>query len=345
MEYFLIKGHFHVVGYAPDGDSIMFEAHNVNQWKKVPTQYETIFKEKLQDGNGSVQLRLQGIDALETHYGPSMLPPPKELRHRSSPKADKPSPGNYRQPDIYGDLATKKLLSYLNIKDINWGSAFGRKWIKKIEVVNGNDKATYKEKGTDQLEGYIVVNDVDRKGRPISWVFPGKTTQKDGVKFDNQDLLDIIKESVNYKLVANGLAYPYFYMTLSAVLRQPLIYGVLNAQRQKMNLWSEDETIQGINIQHFSQLTSEVIIFPYLFRRIVKHQYRRQMEGYWNALQKNSPFKPDPENLFLDSFFEDTNPYLLLVEERDFVRLNEVVRIDNQQLQLTTHPGNIVFLS
>jgi len=134
-------------------------------------------------------------------------------------------------------------------------------------------------------------------------------------------------------------------MTLSAKLRQPLIDGVLNAQRQKMKLWSKDVTQSGIKLASLTDLTDQYLIFPYIFRRILKHQFKRQLEQYWDALSQKKAFQVNPNELFLDSFFDDTNPYLFLVEERGFVRLNQVIGIEGDILSLTTHPGNIVFLS
>lgn len=323
----------------------MFEAANSKDWEKVQTKHRKIFDEKLEEGEACVQLRLQGIDALETHYGPRPLPFPSGMRGKSYSKANKPVPGNFRQPADYGDQATHKLLEYLGVEDLKWGSRFGRKWIKEIEVKRDGKLEKIKDKGEDRLEGYIIVNDMDRRGRPISWVFGGKTRTRSGKKLSDADLLDDVKESANYRLVANGLVYPYFYMTLSAALREPLIYGVRNAQRQKMKLWSEDKTQKGIKLERFSQLTESHLIFPYLFRRLVRHQFKQHMFNYWEAVDKKKSFTADEDELYLDKFFEETNPYVFKVDERDFVRLDSVAHIDKEKFQLTTHPGNIVFLS
>lgn len=62
MSFTLIKGTFHVVGYSPDGDSIRFKANNPENWSKligIPPQ--------LNEDN-HVQIRLIGIDSLETHF-------------------------------------------------------------------------------------------------------------------------------------------------------------------------------------------------------------------------------------------------------------------------------------
>lgn len=345
MDYYLIKGHFHVIGYSPDGDSLMFEASNPKQWDKVQSEYHEIFQEKLRDGEGSVQLRLQGIDALETHYSAAPVSTPAEFRGKSHSGAEKPASVNYRQPAGFGDLATAQLLAYLGVESISWKSGFGRRWIGEITVKNGRRTTTYDTKGKDRLEGYVVVNDFDRKGRPIAWAFGGKTRSRDGSRLTNGSLRDRLQRSVNYHLLENGLVYPYFFMTLSADLRQPLIQGVETARRSRANLWSKDRSQKGLTLQRFSQLTNDDLLYPYLFRRLVKHQFQRQMEGYWEAVDKKKNYRADPDDLFLDSFFDDTNPYLFLIDERDFVRLDSVVEVTKTRLKLKTHPGNIVFLS
>jgi endonuclease YncB( thermonuclease family) len=62
MPFVMIKGTFQIKGYSPDGDSIRFRAHNPENWKKLAGLPVNI------RGNSHVQLRFQGIDALETHY-------------------------------------------------------------------------------------------------------------------------------------------------------------------------------------------------------------------------------------------------------------------------------------
>ncbi len=348
MEYYLIKGTFHVVGYSPDGDSLVFKAQNPDNWSKIVTAHRDIFESKLEEKEGYVQLRLQVIDALETHYSPSPLPKPKEVGKAKNNTIVKPSMGKFRQPAKFGDMATEYLLELLGVEpnSIKWrNSGWGGAYISQIAINKGNKTYTYKKKHADKLEGYIVVNDVDRKGRPISWVFPGKTRIRNGSRLTTSRIEALLKSSGNYKLVARGLVYPYFFYTLEAKLRTTLINAVENAQRQKMNIWSIDETAKGIRTRRFSEVTNEHLVFPYLFRRMVKHQYRRLMEGYWTAITQNNSYEPKTDALFLDSFFDDTNPYVFLIEEREFKRLDEVIRITKTKIRMNTHPGNIVFLS
>jgi endonuclease YncB( thermonuclease family) len=62
MPFVLIKGTFHVAGYSPDGDSIRFRADNPEHWRKLKGPLAKL------NARSHAQLRLEGIDTLETHY-------------------------------------------------------------------------------------------------------------------------------------------------------------------------------------------------------------------------------------------------------------------------------------
>lgn len=60
----VIKGVFHVQGYSPDGDSIRFEADDPKNWKWTGFKWSSAAGQKRK----RKQLRIEAIDALETHY-------------------------------------------------------------------------------------------------------------------------------------------------------------------------------------------------------------------------------------------------------------------------------------
>jgi hypothetical protein len=62
MPYFVIKGTFHVVGYSPDGDTLRFQAHNRDNWKKLSGPPAQI------NAREHASLRFEGVDAIETHF-------------------------------------------------------------------------------------------------------------------------------------------------------------------------------------------------------------------------------------------------------------------------------------
>ncbi len=91
MPFILIKGTFHVVGFSPDGDSIRFKAKLASHWNLLP---------RAVDRSGmKAQLRLEGIDALETHYRSEDL----------------------HQPKAFAEEARDELLSRLGITNVVWG--------------------------------------------------------------------------------------------------------------------------------------------------------------------------------------------------------------------------------
>ncbi len=346
MKYYLIKGRFRVVGYSPDGDSLMFEAKNKKHWHKVITANREVFDGKLVTGKGIVQLRLQGIDALETHYSPSPVSVPADIKSKSYAKAEKPKMGKFRQPEKFGELATMKLLEQFGVTDLKWKrSGWGGRYVSEINVQKGTKTLIHKKKNTDPLEGYIVVNDMDRKGRPISWAFGGTTRKKDGSAITKSALGKILKKSVNHILLDNGLVYPYYFYTLSSSLRDILVPAVTNAQKKKLGIWSEDQTEKGITLRSLSKLTGHHLILPYLFRRIIKHQYRRMNEAYFEALRKKKKFTPNTKSLYLDTFWDDTNPYVFRLDKNDFVRMDQIIKVTKTKIVMTVDPGKIIFLS
>jgi endonuclease YncB( thermonuclease family) len=87
MALTMIKGRFRVVGASPDGDSVRFYADD-------PTAYARANIKVRLNGQGGAQLRLDGIDALETHYA-----------------------GWHQQSEL-GGAGAKKLLDHLGIKNV-----------------------------------------------------------------------------------------------------------------------------------------------------------------------------------------------------------------------------------
>lgn len=89
-QYKVIAGTFHVKGFQPDGDSIRFQANKPEHWDFFEWETEADKKTKKK------QLRVESIDALETHY---------EGCH---------------QPRPFAIAALESLLELLNIKSVTY---------------------------------------------------------------------------------------------------------------------------------------------------------------------------------------------------------------------------------
>ena len=68
MPFFVIAGKFHCVNYSPDGDTIRFAPNDLSELallQGVPAKV---------NARGHTSVRVEGIDALETHYGAATSP-------------------------------------------------------------------------------------------------------------------------------------------------------------------------------------------------------------------------------------------------------------------------------
>ena len=106
MSFTLIKGTFHVLGYSPDGDSIRFKAKDSALWKKLSGPAVEC------NARGHAQLRIEAVDALETHYQGAS------------------------QPERPARAAARFLLSQLGIDEVVWNETHSTV-IKAQDGTNG----------------------------------------------------------------------------------------------------------------------------------------------------------------------------------------------------------------
>ena len=277
MAFFLIKGTFHVKGYSPDGDSIRFRARNPDNWKKLSGPAAEL------NARGHAQLRVEGVDALETHYQ------------------------GYHQPMKLARAACRYLLSYLGIDEVVWDESQSR-------VI----------KAQDETEGYILARSTEANRRPVAFVFAGGIEHRDG----SEVILDesILKRSLNYGLIARGLAYPTYYNGLFSDLRLPLTRAMASARSEERGVWPFDLTTKGFSVPGLEPLTENVVILPKLFRRLVDYMGDGgMMDGFRAHLQARC----EP---------------LVRVSQVHFTRLDAVVDVKGDRVRLTESPENLIFL-
>jgi len=135
MSMFLIAGSFRITGAQPDGDSIRFTPNDPAKWDLITgTQVK-------RNASGGAQLRLDAVDALETHYGTPRTHQPLELAH----------------------AAADELLNWLGFSN----------------VVRGQNE-TVTSSTPDTVAGYILTRSADLYGRCICFVGRGTPPQDDG---------------------------------------------------------------------------------------------------------------------------------------------------------------------
>lgn len=270
MPFTLIKGEFVPEAGRPDGDSMRFR----------PVDPDPIFKlkrrgraPKINQNNGTIQLRFEGIDTLES-------------------KAVQP----------FSSDATESNLELCGVPD-----------------------------GTGTASGYILSNQIGPNGRPIAFVYLGNSAEQDGesVFLDTKRM----KESVNYKQIERGHAFPLFYDTLFSDLRRELALLVIKVRKSKKHIWDSDVTNTGALYSGPDSLASMPPIFPKLWRRLEKYS--------------KDPDIADPSSLsefkdYLESLREER---VFVISESHSTGFDNIVQIDRNKVKLMHLPEDLIITS
>jgi hypothetical protein len=353
MNYVLLKGIYHIVGSSPDGDSIKFKAMNPAVWQLINSEFGEEFKTNYTTNDGAVQLRLQGVDALETHYSAPKPTVPADLKGKTSATLQEPPYMSLSQPAAMAKGAAEYFMKLLGISEVKWRNSARGSYITEARMTVGSHTAVIKEKGKDGVPGFIVTGDIEKNGRPISWVFPGDIAIKDGAAISTDQLAEIADKSANYELLRSGMIYPLYYMTLAGKLRRKLDEAVQTAQANaklssgtlQNNIWQLDRSTTGVTLATLKAITDDNVVYPDLFRRILRHYQIMQMNAYWAALRSGATSVTAPTSFELSKLFDGANPYVFVISDQDFVRLADVFEINGDSLRMKKSPADLVFLS
>lgn len=230
MGMLLIKGAYRIVGSAPDGDSIRFYPAKTDDWNLVAGPHKVRTNK-----TGGAQLRLDGIDALETHYSP----PGGAL-------------GTTRQPHDLGDAASLGLLTFLGFKHV---------------IRSAHQTVTAAQPLEEK--GYILTRFADVYGRPVAFAFKGDHAGNSGstVHLGVQDL----KKSANYHLLKDALVYPTYYSQLFPDIRSEMTAAVKSAREAGHALWAKDVSESGLTIKTLADLENHGYVLPKLYRRLMDY--------------------------------------------------------------------------
>ncbi len=185
-----------------------------------------------------------------------------------------------------------------------------------------------------ETEGYILSNQIDPNGRPISFIFTGKL--EDGESDGDSVFLTPkrIKSSLNYQLLVNGNAYPLYYDTLFFDLRQELTKAVKTARDSDKGIWQDDVTTKGFAWKGASSLENLPPIFPKLWRRL---------QGYTQDLD----FADDSQTLerFSDYLQTKRSERVLIIDRGSFTGFDDVIEVEANKIKLLFSPEKLVFMS
>ena len=227
MTLVVVRGRFRLVGGEPDGDSVRFAPDDPGVFARAGIAARV-------GTGGSTQLRLDAIDALETHYAP-------------------PAGGGHvvHQPLRYAHDARDALVGLLGFTRVQ----------RRGEAVTASTPL--------ETTGYILTRFADTYGRPVALVYPGEPAEPDGRAVHVTP--EHLRGSLNHQLLADGLAYPTYYSKLYADLRTTLTQAVAQARGTGRGLWPGDATNRGVAVEAGDTLTDHAVILPKLFRRLIDY--------------------------------------------------------------------------
>ena len=131
MPVYSIPGSYKIIGTSPDGDSVRFYADDRTIFERAGMAVRL-------NAHGGAQLRLDAIDALETHYTPPR------------------SKHTWRQPAALARAAGDELLAHLGFTGVQRA-----------------DDGTVTSAQPDSTRGYILTRFADTYGRPVSFAYAG----------------------------------------------------------------------------------------------------------------------------------------------------------------------------
>ncbi|PSM49692.1 nuclease [Chroococcidiopsis sp. CCALA 051] len=229
--YLTIKGKFVIAGKEPDGDSVRFIADDPELYQELQRNYRI-----KPSRDRSVQLRFEGIDAPEVHYG------------------------RYAQP--LGDETRDFLLKKMGFAKIEFQG----------DRVQSADP--------DTISGVILTQAADVNGRPISYALIGKNA----AKLENGDWTqvepELLRQTLNFLMMAEGRAYYTVYTSTPRSHRQVLREAALAAREKDLGVWAADST-SIFRLVDFDSITppNGQLILPKLFRRCTDY-LKAVADGY-----------------------------------------------------------------
>lgn len=213
---------------------------------------------------------------------------------------------NTHQPVALATRALDFLLQGLKITGVQWD-------VLRTRITEAND-------GT---EGYILSRNVEPNRRPVAFVFSGEPPADDGSSF--RLLADKLAESLNYKSIEAGLAYPTYYKGLFHDLRNALTEAASHARQENLEIWAEDRTNSGFAVESLESISEGHVILPKLFRRLAEY-----LEVGGSVVGFKDFIKAKAEGITIAS-------------TAHFTHFDTVLEVDGNIVRMTEPPENLVF--
>jgi len=217
-----LRGRLVVIGKEPDGDSVRFVADTPELYRQLARSHRI----KLA-GDGSVQLRFEGVDAPELHYGTAAQP--------------------------LGGLVRDRLLAEIGCTDVRFAERPPYR-VDTCGPVGG-------------VRAAILSTGAEANGRPVSYVVVGSDDELpvDGAWTEMDPAL--LDRTLNAWLLREGLAYYTGYTSTPVVHRDQLRGLARAARDKPAEVWVRDATAEFTLDTQDSIGPDGQLVLPKLFRR------------------------------------------------------------------------------
>jgi hypothetical protein len=161
----------------------------------------------------------------------------------------------------------------------------------------------------------------------VSFAYAGPSQHDDlGSVFVDAALL---QQSANFRLVADGLAYPTYYSKLFPDLRNALTAAASQARTASSGVWQDDATTSGATVSSLAVLNDQLVILPKLFRRLVD----------FLALGAG-----DISLAGFVAFLASRDDRLFVISQAQFTGLDNITQVDGQTVRLLHPPDDLIFI-
>ena len=234
--------------------------------------------------------------------------------------------GRYAQP--LGDLAHDRLLEWMGFKT--------------IEYVNDNQKQV-KSSQPKSVPGVILTQAAETNGRPISYVLLAAAAKSledgDWVRVDE----DLLTQTLNHRLLAEGLAYYTVYTSTPQGHRDLLRQVAATARDKALGVWDLDTSENFVLNDQDSIGPEGQLILPKLFRRCTDY------------LKDTTPAPEDADRVFRQTLRQwlldhpRENDQVLLLDSVETipsveVQLSDLVRQSNRNIFFQPDLLDLVFV-
>lgn len=164
---------------------------------------------------------------------------------------------------------------------------------------------------------------MEQNHRPVAFVYAGTPPEADGSEL----FLDVdrMRQSLNYQMLEEGLAYPTYYKELFSDLRDALTEGVRHAREANVEIWAQDRTNSGFVVESLESISEESVILPKLFRRLAEY------------LKAGGPVTGFKE------FLEAKAEGIIIISTVHPTHFDTVVSVEGDTVRMTEPPENLIF--